>query len=85
MRELREELDIVPTIFEYLTAFEEPDPSKNGRRVYHVYKVTAWQGPGPRNCGSEHTTIAWHTLAEALSLNLAITEYEALLKDSLAS
>ena len=81
VRELQEELDIVPTAFERLTTFREPDPRSNGVVRYHIFKVAAWSGPGPRLRGAEHTEIRWCTCAEALALNLAAPEYRALFRD----
>ena len=81
IRELREELDITPTAFEFLATYPEPDPRTNGSHLYHFFKVTMWTGPGPRLCGAEHTEIRWHTLDEALALNLAAREYMALFRE----
>ncbi len=78
LRELREELDITATGYRFLTAFSEPEPGTNGDCLYHVYKVTAWSGPGPRLCGKEHSEIRWHSLDQALALNLAAPQYRAL-------
>ncbi len=82
VRELREELDITPSEFKFIATFSEPDPRRNGKCLYHFYKVTSWSGPGPRLCGAEHTEIRWHTLDEALALNLAAPEYHALFRDN---
>ena len=81
VRELREELDITPTVFEFLATFSESDPRRNGKCLYHFYKIMTWSGPGPRLCGAEHTEIRWHTLDEALALNLAVPEYRTLFRD----
>ena len=61
-RELREELDIELTRFHLIGRFAEPVPAKNEDCSYHFFKVTAWRGPGPRLCGSEHSEIRWCTL-----------------------
>jgi 8-oxo-dGTP pyrophosphatase MutT (NUDIX family) len=84
VRELDEELDIIPTRFEFIESFSEPDPRRNGKCLYHFFKVTSWSGPGPRLRGAEHTEIRWHTLDEALTLNLAAPEYRTLFKDNVA-
>ncbi len=81
-RELQEELDITPSEFRFLTTFIEPDPRRNGKYLYHIYKVTSWSGLGPRLRGAEHTEICWHTLDEALALNLASPEYQDLFRDN---
>ena len=82
VRELGEELDITPTRFKFLATFSEPDPQRNGHCLYHIYKVTSWSGPGPRLRGAEHTEIRWHTLDEALALNLAASEYKTLFRNN---
>lgn len=84
VRELREELDIVASEFEFIATFAEPDPRRNGRRQYHFYRVTSWSGPGPRLCSAEHTEIRWYGLDEALALNLAARGYRDLFRDNVA-
>ena len=81
VRELREELDITPSGCEFLTTLTEPNPRRNGKYLYHIYKVTSWSGSGPRQRGAEHTEIRWHTLDEALALNLALPEYRTLFRN----
>ena len=44
VRELREELDIMPSTFERFAAL--PDPQKSSNHLYHIYKVTSWTGRG---------------------------------------
>ncbi len=82
VRELREELDITPSGFKFLTTLTDPDPRGNGKYLYHIYKVTSWSGTGPRLCGAEHTEIRWHTLDEAFALNLALPEYRTLFRNN---
>ncbi len=79
-RELREELDITPTETEFLETMEEPDPAQNGHRVYHIYLVGTWTGRGPRLLGDEHSELRWCSLKDALALDLALPEYERLLR-----
>jgi len=80
VRELREELDITPTVFAFLATYSEPDPRSGGQCLYHFYKISAWTGPGPRLRGIEHSEIRWHTLDEALALDLAAPQYRALFR-----
>lgn len=84
VRELREELDITPTEFQYLSTQLDPYPEKHGHCSYHLFKVTAWSGPGPRLCGDEHSEIRWCTLDEALALDLALPAYRNLFAEHLA-
>src|SRR5277367_3644771 len=44
IRELEEELGIVPTRFAPLDIFDELNPEKYGAHQYHVYVVTEWSG-----------------------------------------
>lgn len=83
-RELGEELDITPIGFQLIARHVEPDPARNGRCLYHFFKVTAWRGPGPRLCGAEHSEIRWYGLDEALALDLAAPQYRAMFKQHLA-
>lgn len=83
VRELREELDIAPTEFSFLTTLTENHRNERDICVYHLFRVTSWTGTGPKLCGTEHTRIEWHTLDEALSLKLAMPEYEPLLRENI--
>ncbi len=51
-----------------------------GRRAYHVYAINAWRGPEPAIRNDEQTDIRWFTIAEALTLDLALAEYRDALK-----
>ena len=82
VRELREELEITPTVFQFLATFSEQDPRSGGECFYHFYKISSWTGPGPRLRGAEHSEIRWHTLDEALALTLAAPEYRTLFKQN---
>jgi 8-oxo-dGTP diphosphatase len=84
IRELREELDITATLYEYITAFDEVDPERNGPRRYHIFRVDSWIGLGPRLCGDEHVDMRWMTLDDALTVDLAAAEYPALFADIMA-
>ena len=71
MREVYEELGIIPTQVEYLQSFDHCTRSQDSGRRYHVYLVLDWLGE-PRNCQpDEHSEIAWLTVNEALSRKLA--------------
>ena len=70
VRELREELGIVPAAFEALLVAREPNPAAHGAGEIHVFRVTRWEGePAVRN--DEHDTIGWFTPNEAAQLELA--------------
>ena len=78
-RELDEELQITPTVFEPMTELAEPEGSPHGAVRYKIFKVTAWQGSGPKLAGDEHTEIAWFTPAEAGRAKLAHRAYRDLI------
>ncbi|MEO1249935.1 MAG: NUDIX domain-containing protein [Pseudomonadota bacterium] len=80
LRELREELDITPTDYRFLTTLLDPCPEKHGHARYHLFKVTAWSGPGPRLCGAEHSEMRWCTCQEAMTMDLAIPAYKEILR-----
>ena len=73
-RELLEELAIIPTAWECLGVFAEPDPAANGPAEYHLFVIGSWSGV-PRNASAEHERIAWFTLDELAALDLAAREY----------
>lgn len=81
-RELDEELAITPTAFERFTELAEPEAGPYGRKRYTIFKVTAWEGSGPRLTGDEHTEIAWFTPDEARQADLAHRVYRTLIADS---
>lgn len=70
VRELDEEIGIVPTAARPALVISEPNPQTHGPGEFHVFLVSAWNGvPSLRN--SEHEDIGWFTLAEAKTLALA--------------
>ena len=78
IRELDEEIQIVPTRLEELAVLDEPRPDVNGKAKYHLFVVTEWTGPGPVICGNEHSALKWFPLAEAVNLDLAHPDYPRL-------
>lgn len=79
LREFDEEIGVTPTNFREMMVIAEPYPEINGERAYHVYAITAWRGPEPAIKNDEHTDIAWFTIDEALSLDLALSQYRDVL------
>lgn len=76
IRELREEIGIVPTSFGWRTRIA--DPNAPDSVVYHMAVVEAWTGE-PALLGDEHTELRWHGLAAACSLpDLALPDYRSL-------
>lgn len=75
VREVSEELGVVPTSFEELGILSEPDPETYGPAEYHVFVVRNWHGGNPRMIGSEHSALRWVNLLECDDLPLAHPAY----------
>jgi len=80
IRELDEELGIVPTRFAQLDIFDELNPEKHGARQYHVYLVTEWSGQIVNRQPHEHSEIRWVPLKTAHELELADARYPELFR-----
>lgn len=68
VRELREELGVVPTRYERVGVLAE-DSAGSDYRVA-VFAVWDWDGT-PTNCSPEHARIAWFSSDELTKLDLA--------------
>lgn len=76
VREVSEEVGLVPTCLRELGTIEEPNPAAYGAVTYHLYAVTAWDGGEPVLVGDEHTELRWCALEQAASIEgLAMAEY----------
>ena len=65
VREVREEMGVVPEMFDALATFAEPDRAGQGDNIYHLFAVRGWSGGAPANrAPAEHTAVAWFTPAE---------------------
>ncbi|MGC2444652.1 NUDIX hydrolase [Candidatus Binatus sp.] len=80
IRELEEELGIVPTRFELLGVFDELSPEKYGVHEYHIYVVTEWSGSITNRQPHEHSEIRWVALEMAHQLELADPRYPELFR-----
>jgi 8-oxo-dGTP diphosphatase len=81
VREVREEVGVVPTIFSFLVSIPDPNASDADPATYRMYSVRAWQGREPALLGDEHTELRWFSLPIALALpDLALEEYRPLLR-----
>jgi 8-oxo-dGTP diphosphatase len=85
IRELREELGIIPTQWIHVETFVESVPEHDEEVHYHVYLVLAWSGTPINQQPEEHTTIAWFSLDRAVQLELAHPAYPDLFARVLAS
>jgi 8-oxo-dGTP diphosphatase len=84
VREVEEEIGVVPRAFRELAVLAEPDPAAHGEAEYHVFAVTAWDGGDPRRLGVEHSDLGWLTLERAVALPLAHPDYSRVLLRALA-
>jgi 8-oxo-dGTP diphosphatase len=79
VREMREELGIVPIVFEALDLIADPNAPATNPATYHMYGVTRWQGE-PIIRDNEHTELGWFQREIAARLpDLALEEYRPLL------
>jgi 8-oxo-dGTP diphosphatase len=76
VREIGEEVGVVPTRFCFLVSIADPHASKADPATYHLYRVTAWHGGEPSLRGEEHTELRWFTPGAARALpDLALESY----------
>ncbi len=81
VRELGEEVGVVPTEFHHAASLDDADARGAGVATYHFFVVTQWQGGPPAICNHEHSDLRWFTVEEACALpNLAIPDYPALFR-----
>lgn len=67
VRELREELSVVPTIYKCVGVLSEK--FVEAQFLLHVFSVKKWDGT-PTNCSDEHIEIAWFLPSEIPKLDL---------------
>jgi len=76
VREMVEEIGVVPRVFSMVAMLPEPLPDLYGEAEYHIYVVTGWTGL-PTEHGDEHAELRWFELAEAMKLDLALPAYRS--------
>ncbi len=81
VRELQEELGIIPTQWMYLETLKEPSEQLTVR----LYLVKAWTGTPVNRQPEEHSEINWFSLDEATRLQLADQTYPTLFAKYLSS
>lgn len=73
VRELGEEIGIVPTDYELLAVLTDPCNQRPAR--YHMFSITRWAGQ-PELRGDEHSKMTWLSFAHAMRLpDLALEAY----------
>ena len=85
IRELWEELGIVPTKWMHVETLVESVPERDEEVHYNVYLVLAWSGTPVNQQPDEHTMIEWFSLAQAVELKLAHPAYPQLFARILGS
>jgi mutator protein MutT len=85
IRELQEELGIVPTKWIHVETFVGSVPERDEEVHYHVYLVRAWSGTPVNQQPDEHTKIEWFSLAQTVELKLAHPAYPQLFARALGS
>ncbi len=81
VRELGEELGIVPTGFRPVASLRDDDARGPGNAIYHFFLVTEWQGGMPAIRDDEHSELGWFSIEEACALEaLALAEYRSLFR-----
>lgn len=84
LRELQEEIGIIPTQYSPLAVLFEPEPERNGRYTYHIYLVTEWAGIPHNNAPDEHDELAWLSLEQLAGLRLAHPDCLPLFRQAVA-
>jgi 8-oxo-dGTP diphosphatase len=84
VREVQEEIGVVPRVFREVAVLGEPHPEAHGEAAYHIFAVSRWSGGEPRRLGAEHSDLRWLTLERALMLPLAHPDYPRVLEGCIA-
>lgn len=80
-RELQEEVGLTPRVYKRIDSISEPNSETDGRVIYHMFAVFAWDGGEPCAAGDEHSEIRWFTIEEACAVKrLALPEYGGILR-----
>lgn len=78
VREVEEELGVVPGSYRLIETLVEKDLEKNGPGIYAIFLVSRWSGGEPKLANIEHTELRWCSLTEAAKLQLADQRYLAI-------
>jgi 8-oxo-dGTP diphosphatase len=81
VREVWEEVAVVPTRFDQVAVLNEPEPDLYGEGRYYIYCVRQWSGGEPSMRGDEHVDLRWFTPEETCAMpDLAWDEYRRLFR-----
>lgn len=67
VREITEELGVVPICFRLLASVPEP-ASGPPEVLHHVFAITGWTGGQPYNACDEHSEVRWFTIEDVRNL-----------------
>jgi 8-oxo-dGTP diphosphatase len=89
VREVQEELNIVPTQWTDLEIIRESIPERDDMPshdlIVYLYCVTGWSGTPVNRQPEEHSVIQWFSYTEAVKLDLAHPAYPRLFAQCLRS
>jgi 8-oxo-dGTP diphosphatase len=86
IREVREEIGVIPTAFDLIATVRERQPERHGEMLHHIYAVTAWTGGMPQNTSDEHSELRWFEVAEMSRLtNIVDCDYPQLARQAIES
>jgi 8-oxo-dGTP pyrophosphatase MutT (NUDIX family) len=81
VRELGEEVGVVPTVWETLCGVLDDSPEARGVAFYHMFVVRSWAGGEPTMANDEHSVLKWFTVEEACALgDLALEDYRTVFR-----
>lgn len=84
VREAREEIGVVPTVFRRWGAIADPKAPASDPVAYHLFVVDAWDGGEPVALGDEHSELRWFVARAACALpDLALDEYRRVFAEAL--
>lgn len=92
VREVGEEIGVVPTAFRPLDAIADPNAPRADPVTYHLadpvtyhlFAVDAWSGGEPSLLGDEHSELRWSDLRTACDLpGLALDDYRRVFRMAL--
>jgi 8-oxo-dGTP diphosphatase len=84
VRELNEELGIVPLRLQSIGGYDETDVAQQLIGQHHLFAVLEWQGVPVNRCPDEHAEIGWFRAEQLQTLPLASDSYPAIVAEVIA-
>jgi mutator protein MutT len=69
-RELEEEIGIIVRNFEFLTTYQDKDPTYGMDYIHHIYLIRSWDRTPENRVPQEHERISWFTKKETEDLKM---------------